>query len=346
MAELYTLRPLFPGSSEADEIFKICSVLGTPTQQNWPEGLKLAQRMNFKFPQMVPTPMLQLVPNASPEGHQLMADMLKYDPSKRPSASQALQYPWFQIGLNVPVVPKNEVRPPTFDNPGVGEKYISEEKSNDSSKFSGLTAGAQLQSNNASSYGQKDDSKGYSSSQSQGQSGKSSSGQRYLQQARYVPPGGGGSNSGRNYVPPKGNSQSGRSYMPPQGQQGGFQNLPQGVRGVAQPNNAGYGQQPASNSYGSGSQGYGQASQGYGQASQGYGQASQASQGYGSRSSAAQSYGQGSQGQQKQGGYGGYNSGGASGGGGNGNNMGYGQPAQQNTGYGQPRQQKQGGYGY
>ena len=30
MAEMYTLRPLFPGNSEVDEIFKICSVLGTP----------------------------------------------------------------------------------------------------------------------------------------------------------------------------------------------------------------------------------------------------------------------------------------------------------------------------
>ena len=30
MAELYTLRPLFPGSSEIDTIFKICQVLGTP----------------------------------------------------------------------------------------------------------------------------------------------------------------------------------------------------------------------------------------------------------------------------------------------------------------------------
>jgi len=29
-AELYTFRPLFPGNSEIDEIFKICSVLGTP----------------------------------------------------------------------------------------------------------------------------------------------------------------------------------------------------------------------------------------------------------------------------------------------------------------------------
>ena len=32
MAEVYTFRPLFPGASEVDEIFKICSVLGTPSQ--------------------------------------------------------------------------------------------------------------------------------------------------------------------------------------------------------------------------------------------------------------------------------------------------------------------------
>ena len=39
-AELFTLRPLVPGSSEQDEIYKICSVNGTPTAQNW-RGLTL-----------------------------------------------------------------------------------------------------------------------------------------------------------------------------------------------------------------------------------------------------------------------------------------------------------------
>lgn len=34
MAELYTFRPLFPGSSEVDQLFKICSVLGTPDKVN------------------------------------------------------------------------------------------------------------------------------------------------------------------------------------------------------------------------------------------------------------------------------------------------------------------------
>ena len=33
-AELYTLRPLFPGSSEIDQMFKICAVMGTPTKVN------------------------------------------------------------------------------------------------------------------------------------------------------------------------------------------------------------------------------------------------------------------------------------------------------------------------
>lgn len=31
-AECYTLRPLFPGNSEIDQLFRICSVLGTPTK--------------------------------------------------------------------------------------------------------------------------------------------------------------------------------------------------------------------------------------------------------------------------------------------------------------------------
>lgn len=35
MAEIYTFRPLFPGSSEIDQIFKICSVIGTPDKVGW-----------------------------------------------------------------------------------------------------------------------------------------------------------------------------------------------------------------------------------------------------------------------------------------------------------------------
>ncbi|KAG9356008.1 hypothetical protein JZ751_000852 [Albula glossodonta] len=98
MAELYTLRPLFPGNSEVDEIFKICQVLGTVKKSDWPEGYQLAAAMNFRFPQCVPTNLKTLIPNASNEAISLMRDMLQWDPKKRPTAAQALRYPYFQVG--------------------------------------------------------------------------------------------------------------------------------------------------------------------------------------------------------------------------------------------------------
>ncbi|XP_029926323.1 serine/threonine-protein kinase ICK isoform X2 [Myripristis murdjan] len=98
MAELYTLRPLFPGSSEVDTIFKICQVLGTPKKNDWPEGYQLASAMNFRWPQCVPSNLRTLIPNASSEAIHLMRDLLQWDPKKRPASGQALKYSYFYVG--------------------------------------------------------------------------------------------------------------------------------------------------------------------------------------------------------------------------------------------------------
>ncbi|XP_046742554.1 serine/threonine-protein kinase ICK isoform X1 [Diprion similis] len=98
MAELYTFRPLFPGNSEIDEIFKICSVIGTPNKDDWPEGYQLAAAMNFKFPNFSPTPLSKLIPNASQESVTLMEDMMRWNPIQRPTAQQSLRYRYFQVG--------------------------------------------------------------------------------------------------------------------------------------------------------------------------------------------------------------------------------------------------------
>ncbi|XP_046885588.1 serine/threonine-protein kinase ICK-like [Hypomesus transpacificus] len=98
MAELYTLRPLFPGSSEVDTIFKICQVLGTPKKNDWPEGYQLAAAINFRWPQCVPSNLRSLIPNASPEAIHLMRDLLEWDPKKRPASGQALRYSYFYVG--------------------------------------------------------------------------------------------------------------------------------------------------------------------------------------------------------------------------------------------------------
>mmetsp|Transcript_114331 Transcript_114331/g.319495 ORF Transcript_114331/g.319495 Transcript_114331/m.319495 type:complete len:451 (-) Transcript_114331:163-1515(-) len=96
MAELYTLRPLLPGSSESDQLYKTCSVLGTPSQQAWPEGHKLATQLGFRWPQFVPTRLETLIPQANPDGISLMTNMLMWDPNKRTSTAKILQHPYFE----------------------------------------------------------------------------------------------------------------------------------------------------------------------------------------------------------------------------------------------------------
>ena len=44
-----------------------------------------------------------MIQNASEEAIQLMQDMLHYDPAKRPTASQCLQYPFFQVKVPIPI---------------------------------------------------------------------------------------------------------------------------------------------------------------------------------------------------------------------------------------------------
>ncbi|GKA05639.1 cyclin-dependent kinase F-4-like protein isoform X1, partial [Tanacetum coccineum] len=54
MAGLFTLRPLFPGSSKADEIYKICSVIGSLTEFTRREGLERSSKIIYQFPEGFP----------------------------------------------------------------------------------------------------------------------------------------------------------------------------------------------------------------------------------------------------------------------------------------------------
>jgi hypothetical protein len=39
--------------SEVDEIYKICSVIGSPCQDSWAQGLQLADAMKYQFPEVI-----------------------------------------------------------------------------------------------------------------------------------------------------------------------------------------------------------------------------------------------------------------------------------------------------
>ncbi|CAN6486973.1 unnamed protein product [Victoria cruziana] len=102
MAELFTLNPLFPGSSEADQIYKICSVIGTPNQNTWADGLRLANLMNYEFPQFVAVDLTVLIPSVSRDAINLISLLCSWNPRKRPTAAEALQHSFFQSCFYIP----------------------------------------------------------------------------------------------------------------------------------------------------------------------------------------------------------------------------------------------------
>ncbi|GLJ11674.1 hypothetical protein SUGI_0174360 [Cryptomeria japonica] len=129
MAELFTLRPLFPGSSEADEIYKICSVIGSPNNQSWSEGLRLANSIKYQFPQFISTHLSVLIPTASPEAIDLMASLCAWDPNKRPTAAEALKHPFFQACVYIPpsLRPKEPISKHRFSGKGAFEGKLGKQ---------------------------------------------------------------------------------------------------------------------------------------------------------------------------------------------------------------------------
>ncbi|XP_075477601.1 cyclin-dependent kinase F-4-like isoform X2 [Primulina tabacum] len=97
MAELFTLRVLFPGSSEADQLHKISCIIGSPTKNEWPEGLELAKAMNYNFPQVSGVLLSASMPGVSKDAIDLIKSLCSWNPSKRPTAIEALKHPFFQV---------------------------------------------------------------------------------------------------------------------------------------------------------------------------------------------------------------------------------------------------------
>ena len=118
IAELYNLCPIFPGCDELDQLFKVCSVIGMPTEESWADGLRLVKRLRIRFPTMIPyhlrhqyrdlykeqqrrrhpllqVPLEKLMKGAPAAAQDLTAALLTLDPANRLCADDALEHEFF-----------------------------------------------------------------------------------------------------------------------------------------------------------------------------------------------------------------------------------------------------------
>lgn len=123
MAELFCIKPLFPGNNNKDMLLKICRIIGPPNANTWPEGLKMAKKIDFKFPNStnlnnfgsspdknavnlnlnmnLSHSLRSIIKEASDEAIQFMEDILKWDPNKRPTAQELLEHPYLRSCNNM-----------------------------------------------------------------------------------------------------------------------------------------------------------------------------------------------------------------------------------------------------
>ena len=87
-------RPLFPGDSEIDELYRIFRVFGTPNDMTWP-GVTALPDFKPTFPKWSAKTLESIVPDLDPAGVDLLAQMTFYEPCKRVSAKASLCHPYF-----------------------------------------------------------------------------------------------------------------------------------------------------------------------------------------------------------------------------------------------------------
>lgn len=117
--EIATLKPLFPGGNEVDQVWRVCEIMGSPGNWyskagtkigggEWREGSRLAHKLGFTFPKMAPHSMESILqpplwPTAFAE---FVTWCLMWDPKNRPTSTQALNHEYFADAVD-PVRPKS-----------------------------------------------------------------------------------------------------------------------------------------------------------------------------------------------------------------------------------------------
>ncbi|KAA0154440.1 hypothetical protein FNF28_06824 [Cafeteria roenbergensis] len=90
MAELLLGRPVFPGTSEVNQLYLIMDVVGPPAHDSWSEGARLMAAQGLTLPRGSGLGAASLAPDASPAAKLLLTELLAINPQRRATAAAAL----------------------------------------------------------------------------------------------------------------------------------------------------------------------------------------------------------------------------------------------------------------
>ncbi|KAK8866104.1 hypothetical protein IAR55_001255 [Kwoniella newhampshirensis] len=113
LAEMLNLKPLFPGVSEIDQVYRICDTMGDPSAEygadergrpigggSWNSGIKLAKNVGFSFPKRKPVRFRGLFNDSVPQSLvDCISDLLRYNPKYRMTAAQCIDHAYFHETL-------------------------------------------------------------------------------------------------------------------------------------------------------------------------------------------------------------------------------------------------------
>ena len=120
IAELFNAAPLLPGASDIEQLSRVMAARGTPMEQvarapggasaarptfvqpaPWLAAQQLPDFHKISFAPTPPPPVASLVPRAGADALALIDSLLALDPSRRPSASEALRHNFFTASAAV-----------------------------------------------------------------------------------------------------------------------------------------------------------------------------------------------------------------------------------------------------